>query len=73
MAKFTKLFKKFPPSNRIHWSKRKAFAVLANRRQWQREFDPVESPELELLTEDGSNYIRTETSSSASPEYITTE
>jgi hypothetical protein len=47
--------------------------VLANRRQWQREFDPVESPELELLTEDGSNYIRTETSSSASPEYITTE
>jgi hypothetical protein len=58
---------------RLYWKRRKALAALNNRKQWLREFDPVESPELELLTEDGISYIRTETSSSSSPEYITTE
>jgi hypothetical protein len=59
--------------SRLPWRKSKTLAMLANRRQWQREFDPAESTELELQTEDGNYYIRTETSSSATPEYIITE
>jgi len=58
---------------RLYWKRRKALAALNNRKQWLREFDPTESTELELLTEDGNNHIRTETSSSSSPEYIITE
>jgi len=38
-----------------------------------KESDPTESAELEIQTEDGNYYIRTETSSSATPEYIITE
>jgi hypothetical protein len=59
--------------SRLPWRKAKTLAMLANRRQWQREFDPTESADLELQTEDGNYYIRTETSSSATPEYIITE
>ena len=59
--------------SRLPWRKAKTLAMLANRRQWQREFDPAESTELEIQTEDGISYIRTETSSSATPEYIITE
>jgi hypothetical protein len=59
--------------SRLPWRKAKTLAMLANRRQWQREFDPAESTELEIQTEDGGYYIRTETSSSSSPEYIITE
>jgi hypothetical protein len=59
--------------SRLPWRKAKTLAMLANRRQWQRDFDPVESTELEIQTEDGNYYIRTETSSTATPEYIRTE
>ena len=59
--------------SRLPWRKAKTLAMLANRRQWQRESDPTESAELEIQTEDGNYYIRTETSSSATPEYIITE
>ena len=59
--------------SRLPWRKAKTLAMLANRRQWQRDFDPAESTELEIQTEDGISYIRTETSSSATPEYIITE
>jgi hypothetical protein len=59
--------------SRLPWRKAKTLAMLANRRQWQREFDPAESTELEIQTEDGISYIRTETSSTATPEYIITE
>ena len=59
--------------SRLPWRKAKTLAMLANRRQWQREFDPTESAELEIQTEDGNYYIRTETSSSATPKYIRTE
>ena len=58
--------------SRLPWRKAKTLAMLANRRQWQREFDPAESTELEIQTEDGISYIRTETSSTATPEYIIT-
>ena len=63
----------FPKIKRHPWRKAKTLAMLANRRQWQREFDPAESTELEIKTEDGISYIRTEASSSSSPEYIITE
>ena len=59
--------------SRLPWRKSKTLAMLANRRQWLREFDPVESAELEIETEDGVNYIRTETSTASSPEYYRTE
>jgi len=58
--------------SRLPWRKAKTLAMLANRKQWWREFDPLESSELEIETESGV-YIRTETSSSATPEYIITE
>jgi len=41
---------------RYHWRKQKALATLANRRQWQRDFDPVETTALEILLENG-NYL----------------
>lgn len=59
--------------NRLPWRKAKTLAMLANRRQWQREFDPIESSELEIEIEQGVSFIRTETSDIASPEYIRTE
>ena len=62
----------FPKVKRHNWRKAKTLAMLANRRQWQREFDPLESSELEIETESGV-YIRTETSTVASPKYIRTE
>ena len=58
--------------SRLPWRKSKTLAMLANKRQWEREFDPVESAELEIETEDGV-YIRTETSTSAVPTYYRTE
>ena len=59
--------------SRLPWRKSKTLAMLANRRQWERDFDPAESAELEIETEDGVNYIRTETSTASSPEYYRTE
>jgi hypothetical protein len=58
--------------SRLPWRKAKTLAMLANRKQWWREFDPLESSELEIETESGV-YIRTETSTAASPKYIRTE
>lgn len=55
------------------WRKVKTLALLVNRRQWEREFDPEASSALELLTEDGQYYIRTETSTTSVPQYIITE
>jgi hypothetical protein len=47
--------------------------MLANRRQWQREFDVNESSAAEIEIEQGGYYIITEASSNASPNYIITE
>jgi hypothetical protein len=58
--------------SRLPWRKSKTLAMLANKRQWEREFDPVESSELEIETEDGV-YIITETSTTAVPTYYRTE
>ena len=58
---------------RLHWRKQKTLAMLANRRQWLREFDPVESSAYEILLENGTDYLVTEASISSSPTYIITE
>jgi len=58
---------------KMYWRKAKTLAMLNNRRQWNREFLPAYTPEIEIQTEDGANYIRTESSTSAVPEYIRTE
>jgi len=58
--------------SRMYWRKAKTLAMLANRRQWLREFDPIESAELEIETEDGV-YVITETSTTSEPTYYRTE
>ena len=57
---------------RMWWKRRKTFAMLANKRQWEREFDPDESSAQEILLEQGG-YLVTEASISATPTYIITE
>ena len=59
---------------RLPWRKAKTLAMLANRRQWLREFDVDESSAQEIEMEHLSGYyLITEASSSASPNYIITE
>ena len=57
---------------RLQWRKQKTLAMLANKRQWEREFDPNESSALEIQLEDG-NYLVRESSITATPTYIITE
>ena len=57
---------------KMHWKRQKTFAMLSNKRQWERDFDPNESSELEIQLEDG-NYLVRESSISATPTYIITE
>ena len=68
------LVKRFPPVRRLQWKKQKTLAMLANRRQWLREFDVDESSALEIEMEHlAGYYLITEGSSSATPTYIITE
>jgi len=57
---------------RLQWRKAKTLAMLANRRQWEREFDPNESSAQEIVLEQGG-YLVIESSQAASPNYIITE
>ena len=57
---------------RLQWRKQKTLAMLANRRQFQREFDPDESSAQEIELEQGG-YLVIESSQAASPNYIITE
>ena len=73
-GKIRPLVKRFPPARRLHWKKKKLLTILANRRQWLREFDVVESSAQEIEMEHLSGYyLITEASDSASPNYIITE
>ena len=72
-SKTRPLVKRFPPVRRLHWKKKKLLTILANRRQWQREFDPTESAALEILLENGTDYLVIESSVSSAPTYIITE
>ncbi len=56
----------------MFWRKQKTLAMLANKRQWERDFDPDESSALEIELEQGG-YLVIESLVSASPTYIITE
>jgi len=60
-------------AKKFHWKKKKTIGMYLNRRQWEREFDVNESSAQEIEIEQGGYYIITETSSSATPNYIITE
>ena len=44
---------------RLQWRKGKTLAMLANKRQWEREFDPTQTLATEITTENGI-YLATE-------------
>ena len=67
------LVKRFPPTRRLQWRKGKTLAMLANRRQWDREFLPSITTAVEILLENGTDYLVTEASDSSAPTYIITE
>ena len=57
---------------KMHWKRQKTFAMLSNKRQWERDFDPNESSALEIELEQGGYLVR-ESSVSGTPTYIITE
>ena len=59
---------------KFYWKKKKAIAMYLNRRQWLREFDPIETGPYEIEMEHLSDYfLVTEASVSSAPNYIITE
>ena len=73
-GKVSLLVKRFPPSRRLHWKKRKALAAINNRRQWEREFDPAASSASEIELEHlAGYYLVTQSSTASVPNYIITE
>ena len=59
---------------RMYWKKKKLLTVLANRRQWDREFIPAAASASEIEMEHlAGYYLVTEASIDASPTYIITE
>ena len=57
----------------MYWKKKKLLTILANRRQWEREFLPSITTAIEILLENGTDYLVTEASVSGTPTYIITE
>ena len=57
---------------KMNWKRQKTFAMLSNKRQWERDFDPTESAAQEIELEQGGYLVR-ESSISATPTYIITE
>ena len=58
----------------MYWKKSKTLAMLANRRQWQREFHPPHTAAQEIEMEHLSGYyLVIEASIPAVPSYIITE
>ena len=56
------------------WKRKKTFAILSNKRQWEREFDPTETSAQEILMEHlTSHWLVTESSDPGTPTYIITE
>ena len=45
---------------KMYWKRKKTFAMLSNKRQWEREFDPTQTLALEIQAENGF-YLATET------------
>ena len=73
-GKIRPLVTRFPPVAKLHWKKQKLLTILANRRQWQREFDPYETIGVEIEMEHVNSFLVTE-SSTTEPAitWITTE
>ena len=42
-------------ARQYHWRKQKTLAMIQNRRQWQREFDPQVTSAFEIITENNYN------------------
>ena len=57
---------------KMYWKRQKTFAMLSNKRQWERDFDPNESSAQEIELEQGGYLVR-ESSTLGSPTYIITE
>ena len=57
---------------KMYWKRQKTFAMLSNKRQWERDFDPNESNAEEIELEQGGYLVR-ESSISGTPTYIITE
>ena len=56
------------------WKRKKLLTILANRKQWQRDFDPTETTAQEILMEHlTKHWLVIESSDSGSPTYIITE
>ena len=59
---------------KLFWRKAKTLAMLANKRQWLRDFDPTETSAQEILMEHlTSHWLVTESSDPGTPTYIITE
>jgi len=59
---------------KFHWKKKKTIAMLINKKQWQREFDPLETYATEILMEHlTKHWLVVESSNPAAPTYIITE
>lgn len=59
--------------SKMWWRKQKTLAMLANRKQWQLEHDPVETQAQEIELEQGGSYIVIEASLALTPTFIITE
>lgn len=60
-------------AKKFGWKQKKTIGMYLNRRQWEREFEPSESVALEIELEQGGYYLVTESSQTATPNYIITE
>jgi hypothetical protein len=58
--------------SRLQWRKAKTLAMLANKRQWERDFLPSQTPFVEIETGD-SFFIATEASTSSNEIIIIAE
>ena len=72
-GKIRPLVKPMRPDGRLHWRKQKTLAMLKNRRDWNLEFLPSVTTAVEILLENGTDYLVTEASIPATPIYIITE
>ena len=57
----------------MYWKKLKTLAMLNNRKQWLRDFDPTETAGIEIEIAQGGYFIITQASTTATPNYIITE
>ena len=56
----------------MYWKKKKLLTILANKRQWEREFSPSATLETEIALENG-DYLVIQASVDHAPTYIITE